>query len=1099
MAYDIQKKMENIYFGGIPQILGRRSLRATFAIGLVSGVTGLGVGPAQAQCTGGPSTFDCAGPFAATNEQNFTGSDIAVTLDNDFSVDTSDTAGIDINSSNGANFQQLGNMSAGGTISGAANGLTIRNEGGGSIILRATGTVRGDRALEALNEASGSDVVVEAYDIIGTTTGLFLQNSGSGRTDATIFGNIEATNTTNLTTNFDGIFARGFGDTTSMRIETFGTVLGGDEGIDAANFGSGDLEVITRNTVTSLGQFGVLARSIGDGNLDIDILGDVVGQTDGVRVINGLGDSDPQQTVRPEGNIDVFVEGSVSSSTSNGVFVEQYGSGDVKMEINGDVAAAAGFYAIGFEGEGTGNVDILVRGDSSGQNFGIAAFQEGSGDIKIVSRGDTLGDNAGLYAAGSGGDISIDIFSRAESADQHGVAVFSAGNDSDTILYVQDGAVVEGGSASLAAVHGNDAQYQVIIDGTVETGTQGAFVNGSLFGLDFRTSGVDVTIGVTGRLGTAGSSTIAFSDNARDDTGLNPGSSMVVNGVLSGGVILGAGSDSVLLNATATLGGNVFFDGDAMEMDGVSALSETGTDVITINGGTRGFFADQFKNIEQLQLQGNAQITFSDRNAMIGLSNASSKLLDVQIDQGVTVFMTDDFLVRGNILNAGTIDLATQTAGVGTVLTVTAEDNGGGQYISNGGMLMIETVLNDGIVDTTDVLVVDQAFLGSDATGIIVMNSGGVGASTDLNGNGTFDIGEGILVVNALESGEFGSFELAAPVVAGAYQYFLDQTDGKSWYLHSVMNNNARVYEAAPYVLLAGMTRMPTLEQRVGQRRWNSAAGTLEPTSGGWIRIHGDRSEADLGTGTSYDINTWGLQAGFDIPVEPVEEGQWVLGLTAQLGNTSADITTMTGTGAISSESIGFGATATWYGYNDFYADLQAQVNWAEVDYSSLLDGRLASNELARSYAASIEIGRRFELDENRGLIPQAQLVWASVDAGRFTDSADNAVVVGTNERLTGRFGIAYDYEWRSANDDSMQNAYAIANILHDFSNSASVEVAGATLAGTHASTWAEIGLGGSVTRHKNTTLYGEASYRKAFGSSGGSGLAATAGLRIQW
>jgi fibronectin-binding autotransporter adhesin len=295
------------------------------------------------------------------------------------------------------------------------------------------------------------------------------------------------------------------------------------------------------------------------------------------------------------------------------------------------------------------------------------------------------------------------------------------------------------------------------------------------------------------------------------------------------------------------------------------------------------------------------------------------------------------------------------------------------------------------------------------------------------------------------------------------------------------------------------MTRMPTLEQRVGQRRWNSAAGTLEPSSGGWVRTFGDWSEADLNTGTSYDVDTWGLQAGFDLPVEPGEDGQWVLGLTAQTGNTSADIATMTGTGAINAESLGVGATATWHGYNDLYVDLQGQVNWASVDYSSSLHGQLAEDELARTAAASIEVGRRFALDENRGLIPQAQLTWASVDGGSFTDSAGNAIDLGTNERVTGRLGVAYDYEWSSDDGESMQNVYAIANVLHDFSNDASVGMAGARLASERDATWGEIGLGGSVTWDENKTLYAEASYRDSFGSGSGSGFSANAGLRVQW
>jgi outer membrane autotransporter protein len=528
----------------------------------------------------------------------------------------------------------------------------------------------------------------------------------------------------------------------------------------------------------------------------------------------------------------------------------------------------------------------------------------------------------------------------------------------------------------------------------------------------------------------------------------------------------GNGSDTAVITAATYDGTYHVLDGgdDYSSADGWTDELTLGGDVSgDINGANLLHWERIYFDAVEVSIADGAMEVGGDAGDGLFLINGS--ILD---QSGIGLVLT------GNLTNNAVVTL--QDGAVGDMITV------GGSYAGMGQLLVdIDTG-----TDAADTMTV--AGDSSGMTGIVVNNL----SPGDATGND-------ILLVSVAGASAEGDFALVGgPVVAGAFQYDLEYQTG-DFVLAAMLSSTGGVFEAAPHVLLDGFTRMPTLEQRVGQRRWNSAAGTLEPTSGGWIRIQGDWSEATLDTGTSYDADSWGLQAGFDLPVEPGENGQWVLGLTAQTGRSSAGITTMTGTGSVSAESLGIGATATWYGYNDFYVDLQAQVNWAGVDYSSSLHGVLAEDELARTAAASIEVGRRFALDANSGLIPQAQLTWASVDGGSFIDSAGNAVDLGTTERVTGRLGLAYDYEWEDTDQGSMQNVYGIVNILHDFSSDASVDVAGASLASEREATWGEIGLGGSMTWNETTTLYGEASYRQAFGSSDSSGLAATAGLRSQW
>ncbi len=109
--------------------------------------------------------------------------------------------------------------------------------------------------------------------------------------------------------------------------------------------------------------------------------------------------------------------------------------------------------------------------------------------------------------------------------------------------------------------------------------------------------------------------------------------------------------------------------------------------------------------------------------------------------------------VQGQILgattftNSGTIDLQANPV-AGDVLLIsgghTPGTNGGGTFISSGGRLLLDTVLNEGGANSrSDVLVVDGTSVGAGgATNMSIRNAGGAGALT---------VGDGILVVQVLD------------------------------------------------------------------------------------------------------------------------------------------------------------------------------------------------------------------------------------------------------------------------------------------------------------------------------------------------------------
>ena len=126
-----------------------------------------------------------------------------------------------------------------------------------------------------------------------------------------------------------------------------------------------------------------------------------------------------------------------------------------------------------------------------------------------------------------------------------------------------------------------------------------------------------------------------------------------------------------------------------------------------------------------------------------------------------------------NFTNSGMIDLHSDPV-AGDVLAISGGRQAGvagpGTYISNGGTLTLDTVLNEGGVATrSDTLVVDGTSVGpKGATKTEILNAGGEGALTP---------GDGILVVQVLDPtrSASGAFTLANDVEAGPFDYRLFQ------------------------------------------------------------------------------------------------------------------------------------------------------------------------------------------------------------------------------------------------------------------------------------------------------------------------------------
>ena len=407
-----------------------------------------------------------------------------------------------------------------------------------------------------------------------------------------------------------------------------------------------------------------------------------------------------------------------------------------------------------------------------------------------------------------------------------------------------------------------------------------------------------------------------------------------------------------------------------------------------------------------------------------------------------------------------------------------------GDYVSDGGALEIETVLGNDLSLTDQLVITGNSLLGLAPTQVSVINLGGLGDETI----------EGIKIVDVMgATSDAGVFVLNGPAIGGAYVYELFQngisfpTDG-DWYLRNtdILAPTTPVFENYPVALL-GMIELPTLRQRVGDR--SDAAPGL------WTRIEGAAGHyeaSNSSTGASYDSNLALVQVGLEGVFVDGAAGSLTAALTGQYNRLNADVFSPFGDGSNGTDSVGIGATLTWRGADGTYVDVQGQ--WASFSTDLEAIGySLVDNNDGTGFAASAEVGHKFQLDGAWALTPQAQLSYASVDFDSFTDYFGSEVSLGSNDSLVGRIGLAVDYAsgWQGVpNGTAASKIYGIANLTYEFLDGASVLVSGTDLAFAGQEFGGELGVGAtSDWNDGRQSLHGEligaSSFEGSYGVKG--------------
>lgn len=465
-----------------------------------------------------------------------------------------------------------------------------------------------------------------------------------------------------------------------------------------------------------------------------------------------------------------------------------------------------------------------------------------------------------------------------------------------------------------------------------------------------------------------------------------------------------------------------------------------------------------------------------------------------------------------------------------------------GSYVGQGGVLTMKTRLGD---DTSPA---DQLHVTGDTAGssyVRVVNLGGTGAQTNQ--------GIRLIDVDGASNGDFtllGDYNAKTgrpAIVAGAYAYSLVKgsptaADDGDWYLRSTSTGSGTdggsshdtplyqpgvpLYEVYGQALLE-LNKMPTLQQRVGNRYWvNSTPAATPATANGapaqstdgsipliegygvWARVEGGHGRLDPRSSDSdsdYTYDVWRFQGGLDTQLWQGSAGKLIGGVNVHYGTLTADVRSFNGDGKIDVEGYGFGGTLTWYGDNGFYVDGQGQVTRYDSNlHSDTLGQTVVKGNDGFGYGLSLETGKRIRLNEAWTLTPQVQLPFSTVDFDSFTDPFGARVERRQASSLNSRAGVSADYEsaWKQPDGQTGKvHVYGITNVYYEMLDGVKVDVSSTDFSNDNERLWGGVGLGGSVSwADGRYSLYAEAGVDTPLSDFGDSyGMNGTLGLRYKW
>ncbi|MGE0239977.1 MAG: autotransporter outer membrane beta-barrel domain-containing protein [Parvibaculaceae bacterium] len=405
---------------------------------------------------------------------------------------------------------------AGSDVFGTENGIDARNgyagEDGratGDLEINAYGYVTGylNDGIHAENHGLGLTITTTAQSVVrGGGHGIYGFNRGYGNLTINANGWVEG-----YSPSSDGINAYnvaglypypepsgiGYGRSLVITTGAGSTVLGGDDGIQADNQGSGGLTITVGGRVEGYGGDGINAHNgygtdlqEGEGEepdivtaLDIttSAASSVTGDYDGIFANN-----------RGDGIFSITAYGDVTGREGTGIYAENSGSGEMRITTGPDSDVFGGKDGIDAINDGFGSLTISVDGRVTGAGNYDSFEKDGGDGIYARNLGSSLTIETGLGSVVTGvrddgieaeqygdGDLTITVNGTVtgQGEDGSGIDAYNGGfsifqlepdpERDETIITVGGGGVVEGNFAGIRAVSGYDENILITNNGMV--------------------------------------------------------------------------------------------------------------------------------------------------------------------------------------------------------------------------------------------------------------------------------------------------------------------------------------------------------------------------------------------------------------------------------------------------------------------------------------------------------------------------------------------------------------------------------------------------------------------------------------------------------
>jgi len=360
--------------------------------------------------------------------------------------------------------------------------------------------------------------------------------------------------------------------------------------------------------------------------------------------------------------------------------------------------------------------------------------------------------------------------------------------------------------------------------------------------------------------------------------------------------------------------------------------------------------------------------------------------------------------INGNVTNQGTLLLASETAGNDFVIN--------GDYTGvQGSNVVMNTVAGDDN-SVTDHLTITGNSAGESS--LTVSNVGGMGAQT-LNGIELIDVG----------GTSAATFTLDKPVVAGMWEYNLNQHTDGNWYLESETkepdnggDDTPDIYRPEAGVYMANYVAAQQMFQHKRDDR-DQVMLRDEDDLNTWMYVKGQYSDGTMAyDNLDYSISSTVLQLGSDVWTGYLSNGTLHSGFMLGVGHsdTHADAKNNPRSSSGNVEGYNVGLYATWQQDQNKrlggYIDTWLAYHW--FDSQVIGDDMPDEQYSSQGVAASVEVGHAWLLPSDSARTfkfePQVQAIYSNLDQNDHVEHNGTRITTSEYDSLTTRLGMRVGY-----------------------------------------------------------------------------------------